>query len=318
MQCGLTPSRFWCVLLWIGACHVLAECFRRINRNETLLAFNEAGWLERGTAFWHHFNVLLPGRMNWREWQRVDRIRRHWLKEKIRDALRQIIDYKTDLIHGIRRNRLTCFVPGAHRRCQGDWRISRNNVRRWYIWIGMHEPWCRSIERSGRRRGICHGGCARDHRRRGLRRDKRHIIVFWSLSPSIWVRRSAPAWGARENRSQFFAKNWNGESNAVLIVREGIKWRAVDSWTNLMSWAEWSQFKIRLRPMCFLYCTVTKLDTNMSTIVYATVLLKQCKVKNTRTNTGLVQPLPGQLAMMIYCSCTSQKQMLISCGLENV
>jgi hypothetical protein len=185
----------------------------------------------------------------------------------------------------------------------------------------MHEPWCRSIKRSGRRRGICHGGCARDHRRRGLRRDKRHIIVIWCLAPSIWVKRSATARGARESRSQFFARNWNDGSDAVLTVREGVDWRAVDPWTDLMSWTEWSpltQFEIRLRPMCFLYCTVTKLDTNMSTIVYATVLLKLCQVKNTRTDTGLVQPLPRQLATMIYCSCMSQKRTPISCELENV
>lgn len=163
--------------------------------------------------------------------------------------MRQTIVYNPDLIHGIRRNRLTCFVRGDHRRCHGDLRISRNNVRRWYIWIGMHEPWCRSIKRSGRRRGICHGGCARDHRRRCLRRDKRHIIVIWCLSPRIWVKRSATARGARENRSQFIARNWNGGSDAVLTVREGVGRRAVDPWTNLMSWTEWSpltQFEIRL------------------------------------------------------------------------
>jgi hypothetical protein len=175
---------------------------------------------------------------------------RHRLKEKVSDSLRQIIVYNPDLIHGIRRDRLTCFVRGGHRRCQGDWRISRNKVRRWHIWIGMHEPWCRSIERSGRRRGICHGGYARDHRRRGLRRDKRHIVVIWCMSPSIWVKRSATAWGAGETRSQFFASNWNGGSaDAVLTVREGVDWGAVDPWTNLMSWAEWSpltQSEIRL------------------------------------------------------------------------
>jgi len=172
---------------------------------------------------------------------------------------------------------LTCFVRGDHRRCQGDRRISRNNVRMWYIWIGMHEPWCRSIKRSGRRRGICHGGCARDHRRRGLRRDKWHIIVIWCLYPGIWVKRSVTARGARESRTQFIPKSWNGRSEAVLTVREGVDGRAVHPRANLMSWTKWSpltQFEIRLWPMCFLYCTVTKLDTNMSTIVYATVLLK--------------------------------------------
>ena len=58
---GMGPSRFRRILLRIGACHILAQRFRRIDRNETLLTFNEAGWLERGTAFCHYFNVLLPG-----------------------------------------------------------------------------------------------------------------------------------------------------------------------------------------------------------------------------------------------------------------
>ena len=166
---------------------------------------------------------------------------RHWLNEKVSDSLRRIIVYNPDLIHGIRRDMLTCFVRGDHRGCQRDRRISRNNVRRWYILIRMHEPWRWSIERSGWRRGICHGGYARDHRRRGLRRDKRHIIVIWCLSSSIWVKRSANTRGARESRSQFFARNWT--------VRKGVDGRAVEPWTNLMSWTEWSpltQFEIRL------------------------------------------------------------------------
>ena len=142
--------------------------------------------------------------------------------------MRRIIVYDPDLIHGIRWDRLACFVRGDHRGCQGDWRISRNNVRRWHIWIGMHEPWCGSIKRSGRRRGICHGGRARNHRRRGLRRDKRNIIVIGCLATSIWVKRSTTARRARESRSQFFAMNWNGGPDAVLTAREGVDWRAVD------------------------------------------------------------------------------------------
>ena len=137
---------------------------------------------------------------------------------------------------------VTCFVRADHRRRQGEWGISRNNVWRGRIWIGGHEPRRRSIERSGRRRGIRHWGYARDHRRRGLRRNKRHTIVLWCLSPSIRVKRSGATRGARERRSLFFAMNQNGGSDAILTVREGVDRRAVDSRTNLMSRTEWPPF----------------------------------------------------------------------------
>jgi len=142
------------------------------------------------------------------EWQRVDRVMGHWLKGEVNNSLRRIIVYNPDLIHGIRRDRLTCFVRADHRRRQGDWRISRNNMRRGagHIWIGVNEPRSRSIECSGWRRGICHWRWARKHRRRGLRRDKRHTGVILCLSLRIWVKRSGTTRGAKVSRNQFFAR----------------------------------------------------------------------------------------------------------------